>query len=313
MEPLRTYAHAHSPLGPALRALGSLVLPLGRAYLVLSFLAALVGAAALFRLLEEMPGISREAAWGVWSLGVTHFLFVKIVARTSTDGFGYAFTTVGLLLACRLARAEAWRLRDVAGLVLVLCVGLFARPTVIPLPPALAASLLFVAWREGRLDRTRAVRALAIGVLPLALFFGTFAAAGLGQSFALAHEKMAIFAGGRTGDRLLICLAVLLQALVVPLVASVRRRPVRPEVVLGLSWAAASVSLVLVGATFWNRHFAHALPGLLIAAAPGMESLFARFPRAAPAAVTGVVAANLFLLAVTLYRDVGFGAPYLLQ
>ncbi|MFA6956270.1 MAG: hypothetical protein WC538_10400 [Thermoanaerobaculia bacterium] len=310
---MRSYAHSHSPLVPFLVALGSHVVPTVNAYVVLAYLAGLVAALGLLRLLEEIPWLSSRGAWLLWSLGTTHFLFVKVLARTSTDVFGYCFVVLGLWLGCRLGRSTRWAFADWLAVCGVLVVGLFSRPTVVPLSGALALGLIVGAWRDGTLSRRTTTLAVALGALPLLVFFGGVWASGLWQTFELAREKMTFFADGRTVERLIICLAVLLQLLLVPLVAGVRRMSERTEPLLGSFWAAASLLFVIATATFWNRHFLHALPGLLLAATPGMERLVERSPRLVTSFALLGVAANLILATFNIYRDIGIGAPYLLQ
>ena len=312
-EGIRSYSHGHSPLVPFLVALGSYVLPPVKAYLVLAWLAGLVAALGLLRILEEIPWLPPRDVWLLWSLGTTHFLFVRVLARTSTDVFGYCFVVLGIWLACRLGRSARWALGHWFALCGIIVVGLFSRPTVVPLSGALALGLIVAAWRNGSLSRRTTVLAVALGVLPLLCFFGGVWVSGLWHTFELARVKMTYFAEGRTVERLVICLAVLLQLLLVPLVTGARRMSERTEPILGAFWAAASLVFVIATATFWNRHFLHALPGVLLAAAPGMQRLGERSPRLVSSLALLSVAANLTLVVFNIYRDFGIGAPYLLQ
>jgi len=307
------FPHAHSPLVPFLMSISSFIVPTVRGYLGLSYLSALVCGAALWRLLSEVPGAPRSVVWALWSVGMTHFLFIRIIARTSTDGFGYMLTVISLLLALRIARSEIWRTGELLLLTLTLLLGILARPTVVPLPPAVALGLLVVSWTTGRLSRRRLVTSLLVFVIPLAIFFAGIWFAGLWQTFALAQAKMALFADARTPFRFVVCIGVLVQALLIPLLASVMRCGRRPEVLMGLTWVCASVGFVVLTGTYWNRHFVPALPGLLLACLPGVALLAVRFPRSTRIATVAAAACNLFLLTVTLMRDIGFGAPYLFQ
>ncbi|MCM2316455.1 MAG: glycosyltransferase family 39 protein [Thermoanaerobaculia bacterium] len=310
---MRSYAHAHSPLVPFLVALGSYVVPPVKAYLVLAYLAGLVATLGLLRILEEIPWLPPRDVWLLWSLGTTHFLFVRVLARTNTDVFGYCFVVLGIWLACRLGRSERWALAHWLALCGIIVVGLFSRPTVVPLSGALALGLIVTAWRNGNLTRRTTALAVALGALPLLCFFGGVWIAGLWQTFEIARVKMTYFAEGRTVERLVICLSVLLQLLLVPLIAGARRMSERTEPVVGAFWAGASLIFVIATATFWNRHFLHALPGVLLAAAPGMQRLRERSPRLVSSLALLSVAANLSLVVFNIYRDFGIGAPYLLQ
>ena len=328
-----SYPHAHNPGVPAALALllfGGSSLQL--AYVGLSALAALAAAALVLDLLRD-AGAGEAVAFIAFALATTHFLFVRTAARTSTDMPGYLAVVAALWLGHRLLGDDRPALRSFAVLIALLTAGLFIRLSLLPLGPAIAAAGLlrvafFAAPAGGRphgaggpvagiRDALRSREAwswLAVAVVPVVLFFGFSYTAGLGPSFAAASHKALMFADARTGPRLLACLANLLQAFPLLLLARPPRawRLVpfdrwRPATLLGAIWIAASLAFILVsGAPFWNRHFLPALPGLLLVSLPALSTLEARHPLALRIGVAGVCLANLGLAAVNLIHELPF-------
>lgn len=339
VECLRTFAHsyphAHNPGVPAALALlllggGTLQL----AYVGLSALTALATAALLLALLRS-AGAGEAVAFTAFALGTTHFLFVRTAVRTSTDMPGYLAVVAALWLGLRLLAQVRPTPRAFAALIALLTAGLFVRLSVLPVGPAIAlAGLLRGAfavacdaggWRRqgaggvmagmrGAVLSRDAWRWLAVGVVPVALFFGLCYAAGWGPSFGAASGKASIFAGSRTAFRLAACLAILLQVLpFLALVPSprawrlVRLDRWRPATLLGAIWLAASLAFVLVsGAPFWNRHFLPALPGVLLVSLPALTALQARHSLALRISVVAVCLANLALVAANLIHELPF-------
>lgn len=327
----QSYPHAHSPAVPTALALALLGDDnVQRVYVALSALAALA-AAVLLLALVRCARAGEFIAFIVVALATTHFLFVRTVARTSTDMPGFLVTVAALWLGLRLLGEARPEPRGVAALIAVLTVGLFVRLSVLPLGPAIAlAGLLRLAPIDGshREERRRGlswlggvVRGtlrsrevwiwLTIATVPVALFFGLSYAAGFGPSFSAASRKALLFADARTGLRLFACVAILLQAF--PLLALVRRRrrprferfgQWRPATLLGAVWIAASLSFVLVsGAPFWNRHFLSALPGVLLVSLPALERLLDHHPRLLRFGVASLCLANLALVAANLLHE----------
>lgn len=311
---LRTNPHAHSPLVPFVVAAGTFFpLSLVQSYLLTALVASVLAGFLLLRLLEEVPGLSWRATWACWGVGVTHFLFLRGAVRPSTDPVGYLFVVAGLYLGARLLRAAALAPRLTAAATAVIALGLFSRPTVLPLGPALAAALLKVRGLASP-SRGSAVRhALALGALPPLLFGALVWAAGYSRSFVLAAEKMQLYSDGRTGVRFLVCLAVLVQLLLVPIVLGLRRGSSSPTWVLGAAWVGAFLGFLLVSATFWNRHFLHALPGLLLVAAPGVGELERRWPRLLGLWFLSAVALGLSWALLFLSRGYAVRMPYLVD
>jgi Dolichyl-phosphate-mannose-protein mannosyltransferase len=300
---LSGYPHAHSPLVPFLVACfmgitGDIV----RAYLLVTLLFSAATMWCLLRLFERLPGVSWRGAWAATCLALTHFLFIRSAVRTSTDPAGYFFVVLGLFLTmeCLQSTADSRLL----ALLAVLTLGLFARPTNLPLSIAAGAALFLAKPRWW-------ARALVVVVVPPFLFLLMVRMAGLWNSFALAHEKALGFSDARTGPRLVVCLLLLAQLLWLPAVLARKRGETdgsRTATALGGLWFAGFLAFLLVsGAPYWNRHFLHALPGLLILVVPSASRLFESRPRLGMLWFGAHVALNLGLIAFNLHRGVGLG------
>src|SRR5439155_20221404 len=87
----------------------------------------------------------------------------------------------------------------------------------------------------------------------------------------LARQKMARFADGRTPARFFVCTLVLVGLSALPALSRAGTPRQAPYRLLGLLWTGAFLVFLVATATFWSRHFLHALPGLLLAAAPGLD------------------------------------------
>jgi hypothetical protein len=298
---------------PFLIALGTFPpLSLVQSYLAVTLLASLASGLFLLVLLGELPDVPWRVTWALWGIAVAHFLFLRAAVRTNTDAVGYTFVVLGLVLLMRIIRQPSIRLESAALLAAAVAVGAFARPTVLPLGPALAIALW--ACRRERAERRRVLVASGlIGIGPPLVFFGSVWAAGYFGSFALAAEKMRAFADARTPVRLGICLAVLVQLLAVPLLVGLREARRNPAWIAGACWVAFSLGFVGTVATFWSRHFLHALPGLLLMAAPGAVRLGRRSPVSLAFLAYASVALNLMWTLYLLHRGFGVRWPALVD
>ena len=310
---LASFPHAHSPLVPALAAAGMCAsLPMVRAFLLVSFLATCGAGFLLLRILMSLPFLSWQGVWAMWGIGVTHFLFLKGALRPSTDSAGYLFVVAGLLLGLRLLRDPSPSWRAATPFLLVVTLGLFSRPSLLPLPAGIAAALVLAAAGEFRSAARRIPVAAVVGLAPPLVFFGVTWAAGYFHSFHLAAEKMREFASGRSPLRFLICLAVLVQLLAIPIALASRRGSRGPEWLTGMLTAAATMAFVALTATYWNRHFLPALPALLLGAAAGFGQLAER-TRWLSALFWTAVLSNLAWAALVLHQGFLLAAPALLD
>jgi hypothetical protein len=327
-----SYPHAHNPAVPvALSLLLFSGATLQQLYVALSGGAALV-AIGLLAALAQRASASTLLPFVLAALGSTHFLFLRAAARTSTDMTGFLLVVAALLLALPLIEQPRPGTGRALMLISVLTLGLFVRLSNLPLAPTLAlAAVLWWATERGPRGASESVPAslparsgwqeilasrrlwtwLAVGVLPLALYFGICFAAGLGPSFLAIRQKGLLFIEARTLTRFLLCMLILVQAF--PLLALVRRSrhaagtggaSLRPATVLGASWMLVSIAFIaLSGAPFWNRHFLNVVPALLLVAVPALEALEARHPRVLKVAVALHCVANLTLLAWNLRSE----------
>ncbi len=309
---LRSYPHAHSPLTPSLVAVTSIFVgDTVRSFLLVTFLLSVGTGWLLLLLLEEIPDLSWPVVWAVWGAGVTHYLFVRAAARTSTDPVGYFFVVLGLYLGARALRRgpTPW---TIAALVAALALGLFSRLTVLPLSPVVGMALGGSDLFERRRPALRSLVAAAlVAALPVAVFFGSIWSLGLFPTFALAREKMRSFADARTPMRFFLCVLVLLGLSVLPALSRSARRSQLPIRLLGLVWLVVFLSFILAAATFWNRHFLHALPGVLLLAAPGLERWETSRPLAVRLWLWASVLLGLGWTAVNLVSGFGLGLPNL--
>lgn len=326
------YPHAHSPAVPAALALVLFDEPgVLRTYVALSAAAALAAIALLHRLARRATA-SESLAFIVVALGTTHFLFVRTVARTSTDMPGYLAVVVALWLGLRLLLDARPAPRDFAALVAVLTIGLFVRLSLLPVGPAIALAGLLRLNPDlgagsldtgpgpgvGLGDRLRILLQspsfrgwLAVAVVPVVLFFGLNHAAGIGHSFTAVSRKALLFAEARTAPRFVACFLILAQAL--PLLALLHRPYVggrmrfadwRPATLLGAVWTVAALAfLLLSGAPYWNRHFLYVLPGLLLLSLSALEGLLDRHPRILKLGVAALCLANLALAAFNILHE----------
>lgn len=309
---LRSHAHAHSPLTPLLVALTSIFVgDTVRSYLLVTLFVSVGTGWLLLLLLEEIPDLSWPVNWAVWGAGVTHYLFVRAAARTSTDPVGYFFVVLGLYLGVRALRRgpTPW---TIAALVASLALGLFARLTVLPLSPVVGMALGGADLLGRRRPVLRTVFAGAlVAVLPVAVFFGSIWSLGLFPTFALLREKMTSFAEARTPTRFCLCALVLLGLSLLPALSRAARRSQIPFRLLGLGWLVVFLSFIAATATFWSRHFLHALPGVLLLAAPGLERWESTRPLSVRLWLWGSVLLGLGWTAVNLVHGFGFGLPNL--
>lgn len=290
----RRFMHAHNPLGAALASLGTWagLLP-AAAFSLTSVIATSVawGATRSLAFSEGNRGsIANPLLFAAFAINV---LVVRAVARPITDATGLACTTVALL--CLARWVESRGARSGAALLAAQSVALTARVSCIPLlaMPAIAA---FGFGGDGASPRSRlrnaAVAALAFGLAPALLVFGTARLVGfehLARVWGFAHreEFAAAYHPAAFGRGLVAAGGILLACALVTQGRS--RLSVRPRVVL--AWAALySAFLVLGRGALWPRYFLPLVPAVIVVAAQPLARLAGRSRALAAAVVTASVA-----------------------